>query len=227
MGVPWHHVRFWLSVGVLVLLAAAAFSVGLADGRERLIGGFLSGLTGAIHAAVGIVASLILGVAALFRRVRNAPLARGMGLLLAIGWLGWIAGALLAVAQGPAFRYTGLFSITAGSLARTEIPIECVSVVGDPRVLSSIYSEFVVNGVSFNMGVRDQGDGTPIVGAAGTIDIDGAEFFLGRADSSTIDGLRGEAILTATVFDQAGDPGSSTQVDVTWVCDPATGTPNR
>jgi hypothetical protein len=40
------------------------------------------------------------GVVALFRRFRRAPLVRGAAVLLVTGWLGWIAGNAVAIAQG-------------------------------------------------------------------------------------------------------------------------------
>jgi hypothetical protein len=99
-------------------------------------------------------------------------------------------------------------------------------VIGNRTELSWICAEGTAAGVMFNVGLGEGVDQTSLGGAAGTIDIDGSQFFLGQFKSSRIDGLHAEAIVSSTVFDQSGKPGSAIEVDISWACDPTSGIPN-
>jgi hypothetical protein len=214
-------VRALTIVGVLVLLALAAGFAGLGDARQSLAGGVLADFWQISHFVLGVVASVVLGVAALRRRHQRLGLIIAFG--LAVGWLAWIAGNAIAIAQGPGVQYAGSARIIDGSQILGEVPINCNSVVGDPTLLAGLGVQ--TNGFELDLRNRVDRSLEPSISAfPSNQSFGGSTVFFGAVDHVVADGLNGTATIASIVTPASGGPGASTEVTIEWTCDPATRT---
>ena len=220
--------RTFMIVAFLVLLVLAAgfllsssFALGLDEGRRSLAGGYLANLGQVVTFVPGFIVSLLLGAKALSLRRRNPRLGVLIVVGLAIGWLGWVAGNAVAIAQGHGAEYAGSAQISAGSQVLGSVPIRCASVVGAPTLLAGLGVQ--TNG--FDLSLRHNIDRTLKPSIWGEAILPSGTVSFGAVDHVVADGLDGHATISSLVVPASGGPGSSTEVTIEWTCDPATQTP--
>lgn len=209
-----------VAVALLGLLALGAGLAGLNAGRWSLVGGIAAEFTQVAHVALGVVGTVVLAVLAWSRRRSHERVTWIIVAAVGIGWLSWIAGNVVAVAQGPGAHYAGTARITVGSKVFGAVPIGCSSVIGDPTLLSGLG----VQTDGFELLLRHGVDRTVEPSISGSAILPGASIFFSTVKQVADDGLTGRATIESEVAPEFPGP---TDVTIEWACDPATEGPGR